>query len=393
MRTAGRTFAFALLLLVACVPANGTKRRGSRRLPAPEASLFETVEGALDPGETPMGWAMRHGVPRSAAEEILRALAVHVSASRYRTDDRLEVVRDEGGEVLSFTLERSSGERYVVKNETGLWIAARETRPVRREIVHYRGTIRSSLWESLRAEGASPDLVVRFADIFSWTFDFLTDCRNGDRFELLAEAIYEGDTFRRTGDILVARYEGERGTVAGVRFQPEGMKAAYYAPDGASLQKEFLRSPLNYRRISSGFSRSRYHPVLKRYMPHLGIDYAAAAGTPVVTIGDGTVAFAGWKRGYGNYVEVRHNHSYTTTYGHLSRIARGIRPGTRVAQGEMIGAVGSTGLATGPHLDFRMKQGATFVNPLKIEIPSSEPVPVADPRRLLLRRRACTWRP
>ena len=163
-------------------------------------------------------------------------------------------------------------------------------------------------------------------------------------------------------------------------LKPEGERSAYYAPDGGSLQKIFLRSPLNFRRISSGFTKRRYHPVLKRWMPHLGIDYSAAAGTPVVTIGDGAVVYAGWKKGFGNIVEIRHNSTYLTTYGHLSRFGKGIRKGTRVAQGQVIGYVGNTGLSTAPHLDFRMKRRSDWVNPMMIEVPSADPMPAKDRR-------------
>ncbi|MFH1680093.1 MAG: M23 family metallopeptidase [Candidatus Eisenbacteria bacterium] len=376
-------------LALACVP--GKEQESVELAPPPEVEecLFETAGGSLIRGETPAGWAIRQGVDAGTAQKMLAALAVYLPSSRYRTDDRLEITRNPAGGVLSFAVERESGERFIARREGEAWAASAETKPIRREIAHFRGTIRSSLWESLIEEGASPDLVVRFADIFSWTFDFLTDCREGDRFDLIAEAIYQEGEFRRHGDVLAARYDGERGKVAGILFRPEGGKAAYFAPDGSSLQKAFLRSPLSYRRISSGFSHRRFHPVLKRYMPHLGIDYAAAAGTPVVTIGEGTVAFAGWKRGFGKIVEVRHPRSYTTTYGHLSRYAQGIRAGARVGQGQVIGYVGSTGLATGPHLDFRMKRGPTYVNPLKIEIPSADPVPPGEERAFFHLARVC----
>jgi len=389
LRKAAPYWTALFLLAIACAPAQETETSALGGIPAPEEPVLETLEGSLRRGETPTGWALRQGIPGPEAQGIVAALAVHLPASRYRTDDRLQVVKDEKGGIVSFAVERTNGVRYVARPEHGVWIASHESEPVRRDIVHYRGTIRSSLWESLVAAGASPDLVVRYADIFSWTFDFLTDCRQGDRFDLIAESIYQGDQFRRHGDILVARYEGERGTVSGIRFQPEGEKAAYYAPDGSALQKAFLRSPLSYRRISSGFTHRRYHPVLKRYMPHLGIDYAAASGTPVVTIGDGTVSFAGWKKGFGKIVEVRHSRSYTTTYGHLAGFGSGIRSGARVAQGQVIGYVGSTGISTGPHLDFRMKHGATWVNPLKIEIPSADPVPAGQESEFFNTARVC----
>jgi murein DD-endopeptidase MepM/ murein hydrolase activator NlpD len=148
----------------------------------------------------------------------------------------------------------------------------------------------------------------------------------------------------------------------------------YYDCDGNSVRRVFLKSPLNYRRISSYFSNRRFHPILKTYRPHHGVDYAAPTGTPVVSIGDGRVTKAGWNGGMGNYVEIRHNNIYTSCYGHLSRYGRGVRGGVRVKQGQIIGYVGSTGLSTGPHLDFRVKKYGSYVNPLTIDYPRGEPV-------------------
>lgn len=364
------------LLLPACSGDGGQEEAYHADESSAVTESLLTVGGSLERGETPMGWALRRGLERGTAHAILTALTPLLPPSKYRTDDSLELVLNGSGDPLRFAVTRRHRERFVVKRgEDGSWVSFRESKPLRREIIRFEGIIRSSLWESLRSTGVSANLIISFADIFSWTFDFLTDCRNGDSFEFMVEAFYEGESFDHYGYVLVARYDGERGKVAGVRFQPEGGRASYYAQDGTSLRKIFLRSPLNYRRISSRFSRSRFHPILKRRRPHLGIDYAAASGTPVVTVGDGTVIFAGWKGGFGNYIEVRHNRSYTTCYGHLSRFAKGVHKGRRVAQGKVIGFVGSTGLSTGPHLDFRMRRGGTYVNPLAVNVPSADPVP------------------
>lgn len=373
----------ALLALAGCFSGEETKTAAAVEADAPiREKALHAFEGTLGRGETPMGWALRRGIERNAAQGMLDAMAEYVPPSRYRTDDRLEVTWDDRDRLVAYAVHRRGGDRFVVRRDPGAaWTGTRESEPLTREIVRFEGTIRSSLWESLIAEGASPDLVVRFSDIFSWTFDFLTECRRGDRFELLAEAMYGEDGFRGYGDILIARYEGARERAAGVRFTPAGGRSAYYAPDGGSLQKIFLRSPLNYRRISSGFTKRRYHPILKRWMPHLGIDYSAPSGTPVVTVGEGSVVYAGWKKGFGNIVEIRHNSTYLTTYGHLSGFGKGVRKGVRVAQGQVIGYVGNTGLSTAPHLDFRMKRRNDWVNPMMIEVPAAEPVPAKDRRK------------
>jgi murein DD-endopeptidase MepM/ murein hydrolase activator NlpD len=299
-------------LLLAC--AGGEERGEEPPSVAADAAAGEVLResltvtaGSLHRGETPMGYALRAGLDRNEASAALAALAPYLPARRFRTDDRIELARDEAGHLVRFAVTRRHRERFVAEREEDGWSARPDAPPLRKEILRYEGVIDGSLWESLRSEGASAELVVRFAEIFSWTFDFLTDCRAGDRYAFLVEAYFDGEEISRTGDILVARYEGKRGSVSGVHYEPDGGRASYYAPDGTSLRKIFLRSPLNYRRISSGFSRSRYHPILKYYRPHLGIDYAAARGTPVVTVGDGTVIFAGWKGGFGNYIEVRHS--------------------------------------------------------------------------------------
>ena len=372
---------FLLLPSGGCVPEEGGEeplRIGREAAPLPSVLL---AEGSLRRGETPMGWALRHEVPRPEADAFLTALEPHLSTSRYRTDDHLELLGDSSGVLSGFAVVRRDGERLVAnRSEGGGWTASLETPAVEREIRVYRGSIENSLWESLLAQGATPDLVVQFADIFSWTFDFLTECRRGDRFEFLVETQLRDGELYRFGPIVVARYEGARGGVAGVRYQPDGERVSYYAPDGTSLRKIFLRSPLNYRRISSGFTYRRFHPILKKYRPHLGIDYVAPIGTPVVSVGDGVVTYIGWKGGFGNYVEVKHGRSFTTTYGHLSRFPRGLRKGMRVGQGEVVGYVGSTGLSTGPHLDFRMTRGGKPVNPLSVNVPSADPVPVESRR-------------
>jgi murein DD-endopeptidase MepM/ murein hydrolase activator NlpD len=176
------------------------------------------------------------------------------------------------------------------------------------------------------------------------------------------------------GDVIGTRYVNRDKEYLAFGFRDEDGKMEYYDYDGNSVRRVFLKSPLNFRRISSYFSNRRFHPILKVYRPHLGIDYAAPTGTPIVSIGDGRVAYVGWKGGFGKYVEIRHNNVYTTCYGHLSRYGKGVRKGARVSQGQVIGYVGATGLATGPHLDFRVKKFGSYVNPLRIEYPKGDPI-------------------
>ncbi|OIO00798.1 MAG: hypothetical protein AUJ51_09690 [Elusimicrobia bacterium CG1_02_56_21] len=229
------------------------------------------------------------------------------------------------------------------------------------------GQIASSLWESMSAKGVPPAIILDYADIFSWSVDFLTEVRDGDKWALAWE--YKADPSGRvvSQKISAAVYDGaESGRKAAA-----AVEGSYYDEKGDSLRSMFLRAPLHYRRISSFFTNRRYHPVLKYFRPHLGIDYAAPSGTPVSAVADGRVTFAARKGANGKLIVLRHGSGYESTYGHLSRYAKGIRSGKRVSQGDVIGYVGSTGLSSGPHLDFRVKLNGKPLNFLKIKYRSS----------------------
>ena len=193
----------------------------------------------------------------------------------------------------------------------------------------------------------------------------------------MVECCYLNDEFKKYGDILSAEFVNNGQTYHAYRFEHDG-KAEYYGDNGKSLRRAFLKAPLSFRRISSRFSKKRFHPILKIFRPHLGVDYAASTGTPVSSVGDGTVIFAGYKGQNGNLVAIKHPNGFKTYYGHLSRIPRGIKKGGKVRQGQIIGYVGATGLATGPHLDYRIKKHNTFVNPLTLNMPRGSSIPKAE---------------
>jgi peptidase M23-like protein/cell shape-determining metallopeptidase Csd3-like protein len=243
----------------------------------------------------------------------------------------------------------------------------------RTEVV--QGVITSSLFGAVNDAGEQDQLALDLAEIFAWDVDFHTELQKGDSFRVAVEKMYLDGRLCRYGRILSAEFvRGDR-TLRAVRF--EGARShGYYTPEGRPLRKAFLRSPLKFSRISSGFTHSRFHPILKKVRPHLGVDYAAPVGTPVMASGDGVVILAGWSGGYGKTVRLRHPNGYETLYGHLSRI--NVKAGQRVTQEMFIGAVGMTGLATGPHLDYRMIKNGVFLNPLKIQSPPAEPVPRAE---------------
>ena len=237
------------------------------------------------------------------------------------------------------------------------------------------GTIESSLFGAIERAGEEDQLALDLADIYAWDVDFNTEIQRGDSFRVAVEKLTIGGAFARYGRILAAEFvRGDRVLRA---FCHEGEAGAgYYDAEGRPLRKAFLRSPLRFTRISSRFSLSRLHPVLHVRRAHLGVDYAAPLGTPVSAAADGVVTAAGWMGGYGRTVTIRHANGYATLYGHLSRVD--VRPGQRVAQGARVGAVGATGLATGPHLDYRMSRNGQFVDPLRLDAPPAEPIPAGE---------------
>jgi murein DD-endopeptidase MepM/ murein hydrolase activator NlpD len=236
------------------------------------------------------------------------------------------------------------------------------------------GLITSSLFGAVAEAGEEPQLALDLAQVFEWDVDFNTELQRGDSFRVVVEKLYLDGSFARYGPILSAELVRGPRVIRAVRFEGTG-RPEYYTPEGVPLRKTFLRSPLRFSRISSRFSRARFHPILKRFRPHLGVDYAAPAGTPVRAAAAGVVSQAGWQGGYGKIVKLRHARGLQTLYGHLSRIH--VKPRQRVEQGELIGNVGSTGLSTAPHLDYRTLRDNVFVNPLTIQPPPPEPLSAA----------------
>ncbi len=246
------------------------------------------------------------------------------------------------------------------------------------------GIIENSLFLAVKESGEEEQLALDLAEIFMWDIDFYTDIQKGDAFRMLVEKKYLDGRFVKYGPILAADITNQGKTFFGYRFRCEDGTHGYYGPDGIALKKSFLKSPLKFARITSSFSKGRFHPVLRIVRPHLGVDYAAPAGTPVVAVGAGIVASAEIKGGSGKMVMIRHAGGYETLYLHLSRIA--VRSGVRIAQGQVIGYVGATGLATGPHLDFRVIERGRYVNPTKVVFPPPPPVPSASLSRFVALR-------
>jgi murein DD-endopeptidase MepM/ murein hydrolase activator NlpD len=246
-------------------------------------------------------------------------------------------------------------------------------KPVSVEAKTFSGVIRSSLWNAFSEQGIDFQLALRLSKIYAWTLDFFR-FQPGDRFGFIVEERRVDGQVVGYGRILAARIFKDNRSHYAFFFEEKPGEGDYYDEKGQSLRQAFLKAPLEYSRISSGYSRKRLHPILKKYRPHLGIDYAAPKGTPVLSVGDGIVEKAGYNRTMGRFIQIRHNRQYMTQYLHLSATADGIRPGAAVNQGQEIGYVGSTGLSTGPHLDFRFWDGGKAVNFLEQDLPSADPV-------------------
>jgi murein DD-endopeptidase MepM/ murein hydrolase activator NlpD len=245
-------------------------------------------------------------------------------------------------------------------------------RPVERTWTLVKGTIEGSLYETLTSNDAHPKLALRLSEVFAWQIDFFR-IQPGDSFRILYEQRKVNGKTVAPGKIIAACFNHQEQRYFGFRFD-DGNGAQYFDRDGQSLRRELLKAPLRYSRISSGFSHSRLHPILDRRQPHHGTDYAAPTGTPVHSVGNGTVVKAGHYGPNGNYIKVRHNETYSSGYLHLSDFADGIQRGAEVTQGETIGYVGSTGRSTGPHLDYRLWKHGGAVDPYAIELPPSRPV-------------------
>jgi murein DD-endopeptidase MepM/ murein hydrolase activator NlpD len=241
-----------------------------------------------------------------------------------------------------------------------------------------RGTIETSLFEAVTSIGEAETLAMNLADIFAWDIDFILDIRKGDSFQVLVEKRFREGKPAGYGRILGAEFTNQGTTFEAILFEDGDRRPDYFDANGESLRKAFLKAPLAFTRISSGFTMKRYHPITKTWKAHPAIDYAAPRGTPIKSVGDGTIIRKGYTRGNGNYIKIRHNSTYETIYLHMSKFARGIRNGGRVAQGQVIGYVGSTGLATGPHLCFRMYKNGSPVNPHRVKAPSAAPVNKAN---------------
>jgi murein DD-endopeptidase MepM/ murein hydrolase activator NlpD len=366
--------ALVALLLIAGVAMLPTPGTDPPTVPPPAPEPPAPMETVLKRGETLEAALVRSGVDRGDAAGMVAALRGSVDMRRLKPGERVTVARETEGGPVEVTWWRSASERYELRLEDRRWTARVVRIPVDTRVVALAGQLQDSLFASMERLGESAALTAKLVTLFEWDFDFAADSLPGDRFRLLVEKRYARDTFVGYGSILIAQYGSVgRAALTSVAFEDTEGQISYYDRSGRSVKKMFLRAPLDFTRITSGFSHARHHPILGGLHPHLAVDYGAPVGTPVRAVADGAVEAAGWNGGYGLSITVRHARGYSTMYNHLSRLE--VRRGERVRQREVIGRVGSTGLSTGPHLDYRVSKNGTFVNPLNEKFIPGAPVP------------------
>ncbi len=327
------------------------------------------IVGEIRPGDSLSSSFRSNGVDEEVRESVINAFDGVVNFRDMKPKDRYTLTLDDDGSLVKCLYESGPLEVHTIeRTPEGSLTAKKLDVSLDCRTVKLRGRIDSSLFAALSAFNEDPKLIYSFADIFASKIDFNTEIRYGDTFELVFEKYYKENKFVGYGKILVARYNSkEVGPLEGFYHDRGRDDTAYFDHNGFELGESFIRSPVPMARVSSGFTYNRRHPVLDIVRPHLGIDFAAPTGTPIMATSDGRVKSAGWNGGFGKLIILDHGGGYQTYYGHLSGFAKNITAGARVQQKQIIGYVGSTGLSTGPHLDYRMAQNGVFSNPFNVK--------------------------
>lgn len=378
-------FLILLLFLVSCGGGNensGSNKEVRKAKPEPVylygicIDSLDILEGKVQKNEFLANILQKEGVSYNTVNYIDRNCRKVFDVRKIKVGNKYAflMTRDSipQAKYWIYEIDRTSYAVFQLTDSIAAWRGEKE---VITKVDHVGVEIKSSLWNAMSEAGCSADLILELSDIYAWTIDFF-GIQPGDSCKVIFEEKYiAGDTVPfGIGNVMASYFKNKGEGKYAFSFEQNGRKE-YFDENGDNLRKAFLKAPLNYRRISSTFSNGRMHPVYHVVRPHHGVDYAAPIGTPVQSIGDGTVIAKGWdKKGGGNYVKIKHNSTYTTTYMHLKGFAKGISQGCKVKQGQTIGYVGSTGASTGPHLDFRLQKNGTYIDPLKFKSPSAEPV-------------------
>lgn len=375
-----------ILLSISCQQVRNKNKKGQAEtdtlLPPPPPALmyglpvdsFQITDGTVRPNQHLSHILSDFGVGMGMIDQIARESKEIFDVRKIRGGNRYAIFQtpDSMANARYFIYENSATDYYVFELFDSLKVYRGE-KEIETKLRTGHGEIQSSLWNTMKDNGLDPMLALRLSDIYAWSIDFYA-IQKGDRFRVIYDEMFVDSASIGIGNIYAVQFDHAGTENYAFRFFQDD-RFDYFDEQGQSLRKAFLKSPLEFARISSRFSHSRLHPVLRIRRPHHGVDYAAPKGTPVRTIGDGTVITRAYQAGgAGNYLKIKHNSVYVTTYMHLSGFAQGVVQGARVKQGQVIGFVGSTGMSTGPHLDFRVHKNGTPVDPLKVEAPPVEPV-------------------
>ena len=374
--------AFAALLCLAGISGCGS-HKSRRNVEIQKDTVYplgfltdtlDVIDGDVASGEYFGSLMLKLGMESNDAYALVQACEGVFDVRKLRAGNNYEAyyTRDSIPRLHYMVYHNNSLDATVFRcfDSLAVW---RVTKPIEKVRKSVDVTISSSLWNDMVAQGASPLVILKLSDIYAWTVDFF-GLQKGDRFRMIYDEMICEDRVIDVDTVWFALCNHGGAEYPAIMLNQGDGGNLYWNEKGESMRKAFLKAPLNFSRISSGYSTHRRHPITRKVQPHLAVDYAAPAGTPVWSIGEGTVISAGYKGAAGNMVKIRHNSTYTTAYLHLSRFAQGIKQGAHVQQGQVIGYVGSTGRSTGPHLDFRVWKNGSNINPLKLESPPSEPL-------------------
>jgi murein DD-endopeptidase MepM/ murein hydrolase activator NlpD len=335
-------------------------------------------ESVAQSGDTLSSALSRMKIDDLEIQRLLSTDAVHQLASSIRAGSLIQATTTQDGQLQAIQFERVNAPDLVVRRQGDTYVAEDGNQLIETRVVMRSGRILSSLYGATDSAGIPDKIADQMAETFSTNLDFRNDLRRNDTFSVIYTVNYRNGEPIATGKLLAAEFISGGKTHRAVLFRDPSGREDYYTPEGTSLKKGFLRSPLEFSRVTSNFSSSRLHPLLGFHRAHTGVDFGAPTGTRVKATGDATVAFAGVKGGYGNLVILRHQNGYETYYAHLSAFAPGIRPGRSISQGDVIAYVGTTGASTGPHLHYEVRIAGTPYNPMTIKLPGSAPLDVAQ---------------
>ncbi len=333
---------------------------------------YETLTLTIRSGDTLDQLFRKHQLDVGHLATIARLDEARQPFRKIKPGDIFEITHDDG-QVISMYSELDLTSALRVERQEAGFTAKVVERPIEKRKRHAYGVIESSLYESAAAAGLSDKVIMNIAGIFAWDIDFVLDIRSGDNYYVQYEEIWQDNEFVTDGEIVVAEFNNNGRSSQAIRFIDDSGRSDYFTPDGHSVRRAFLRSPVDFR-VSSSFNPNRRHPVLKTVRPHRGVDYAAPRGTPIKAAGDGKIIFRGVKSGYGNAVILQHGGNITTLYAHMSSFAAKARLGKRVRQGQTIGFVGKTGLVTGVHLHYEYRLNGVHRNPRTVKLPQADPI-------------------